>query len=86
MAQFVPAALRRLNPAATSTGTPTLEQQNRDTLVIPMDEDFEFTGNIDKAIADGYNMIILGNDMWHFQKALKELVSDAVEPVRAETT
>ena len=42
--------------------------------------------NIDKAIADGYNMIILGNDMWHFQKALKELVSDAVEPVRAETT
>lgn len=51
-----------------------------------MDEDFEFTGNIDKAIADGYNMIILGNDMWHFQKALKELVSGAVEPVRAETT
>ena len=128
-----------------------IEQQNRDTLVIPMDEDFEFTDNIDeilavpgidavnfgpidyavsrqlkigysmgeevhdafkvlvekckakglgvlgpvvpptkenidKAIADGYNMIILGNDMWHFQKALKELVSGAVEPVRAETT
>ena len=126
-----------------------IEQQNRDTLVIPMDEDFEFTDNIDEilavpgidavnfgpidyavskqlkigysmgeevheayrtlvakcrakglgvlgpvvpptqenlkqAIADGYNMIILGNDMWHFQKALKELVSQQVEPVRKE--
>jgi len=126
-----------------------IEQQNRDTLVIPMDEDFEFTDNIDEildvpgidavnfgpidyavskqlkigysmgeevheayktlvakcrakglgvlgpvvpptqenlkqAIADGYNMIILGNDMWHFQKALKELVNDQVAPVRKE--
>ena len=124
-----------------------IEQQNRDTLVIPMDEDFEFTDNIDEilavegidavnfgpidyavskqlkigysmgeevnqaydilvekcrakglgvlgpvvpptqenlknAIANGYNMIILGNDMWHFQKALKELVNDNVEPIR----
>ncbi len=124
-----------------------IEQQNRDTLVIPMDEDYEFTDNIDEildvegidavnfgpidyavskglrigysmgyevnaaydilvrkakakgigvlgpvvpptkenlenAIKDGYTMIILGNDMWHFQKALKELVSGAVEPVR----
>ena len=128
-----------------------IEQQNRDTLVIPMAEDYEFTDNIDEilavpgidavnfgpidyavsrqlkigysmgeevhdaykvlvekckakgigvlgpvvpptkenlknAIADGYTMIILGNDMWHFQKALKELVSDAVEPVREEMT
>ena len=124
-----------------------MEQQNRDTLVIPMDEDYEFTDNIDEilsvegvdavnfgpidyavskglkvgysmgeevkeafrilvekekekgigvlgpvipptkenlenAIAEGYNMIIVGNDMWHFQKALKELVTDNVEPVR----
>ncbi len=124
-----------------------IEQQNRDTLVIPMDEDYEFTDNIDEilavpgidavnfgpidyavsrqlkigysmgeevhdafkvlvekckakgigvlgpvvpptkeaveaAIAEGYTMIILGNDMWHFQKALKELVQNTVEPVR----
>lgn len=114
------------------------QQQNEDTLVIPMDEDFEFTdhlqeilqvpgvdainfGPIDYALskglkvgygmgqeveeafetlvksarekgvgvlgpvvpptreniqamtAKGYTMIILGNDMWHFQKALREL-------------
>ena len=126
-----------------------IEQQNRDTLVIPMDEDYEFTDNMDeilavpgidavnfgpidyavskqlkigytmgdevkqayttlvekcrakgigvlgpvvpptrenleKAIAEGYTMIILGNDMWHFQKALKELVHDHVEQVRNE--
>lgn len=124
-----------------------MEQQNRDTLVIPMDEDYEFTDNMDEilavpgvdavnfgpidyavskglkvgytmgdevkdayrilvekcrergvgvlgpvvpptkenleqAIRDGYTMLILGNDMWHFQGALKALVNDAVEPVR----
>ena len=124
-----------------------MEQQNRDTLVIPMDEDYKFTDNIDEilsvegvdavnfgpidyavskglkvgysmgeevkeafrilvekakekgigvlgpvipptkenlenAIAEGYNMIIVGNDMWHFQKALKELVTENIEPVR----
>lgn len=124
-----------------------IEQQNRDTLVIPMDEDYEFTDNIDEilsvpgvdavnfgpidyavsrnlkigyamgdevkdafrvqvekakakgigrlgpvvppteenvrqAIADGYNMLILGNDMWHFQKALKEMMSGSIAPVR----
>ena len=124
-----------------------IEQQNRDTLVIPMDEDFEFSDNIDEILAvpgidavnfgpidyanslglkigysmgkevneafdllvkkckekgigvlgpvvpptpenlrknieAGYSMIILGNDMWHFQKALKELVANSVEPVR----
>ena len=42
------------------------------------------TENLKQAIADGYNMIILGNDMWHFQKALKELVNDQVAPVRKE--
>lgn len=126
-----------------------IEQQNRDTLVIPMDEDFEFSDNIDEILAvpgidavnfgpidyanslglkigysmgkevneafdllvkkckekgigvlgpvvpptpenlrknieAGYSMIILGNDMWHFQKALKELVANSVEPVRNE--
>ena len=40
--------------------------------------------NIREAIADGYNMIILGNDMWHFQKALKELVANEVEEVRKD--
>ena len=40
--------------------------------------------NLENAIAEGYTMIILGNDMWHFQKALKELVHDQVEPVRRE--
>ena len=40
--------------------------------------------NLKQAIADGYNMIILGNDMWHFPKALKELVNDQVAPVRKE--
>ena len=38
--------------------------------------------NIENAIAEGYNMIILGNDMWHFQKALKDMMAAAVEPVR----
>ena len=38
--------------------------------------------NMENAIAEGYNMIIVGNDMWHFQKALKELVTENVEPVR----
>ena len=124
-----------------------IDSQNSDTLVIPMDEDFEFTDNIDEilsvpgidavnfgpidyavskglkigytmgedvkkafktlvgkakekgigvlgpvvpptkenlkeAIEDGYTMIILGNDMWHFQKALRELVKDEVDEVR----
>lgn len=120
-----------------------IERQNRDTLVIPMDEDYEFTDNLDEilavpgvdavnfgpidyavsrnlkigyamgdevhdafkklvvkarekgigvlgpvvpptkenlesAIADGYNMIIVGNDMWHFQNALKNMVGEHV--------
>ena len=40
--------------------------------------------NIKEAIEDGYTMIILGNDMWHFQKALKELVKNEVEEVKKE--
>jgi 4-hydroxy-2-oxoheptanedioate aldolase len=124
-----------------------MAQQNRDTLVIPMDEDYEFSENIDeilsvpgidainfgpldysvslnlpvgyemdaevedafkllvtkakeknigrlgpvipptkenikKAIEDGYNMLILGNDMWHFQSALKNMMEMSVNPVR----
>ena len=124
-----------------------MEQQNRDTMVIPMDEDYEFTDhldeildvegvdavnfgpidyavsknlrvgysmgeevkeayralvakaqargigvlgpvvpptkeNLEQAIKDGYNMIILGNDMWHFQKSLKDMMQQAVEPVK----
>lgn len=124
-----------------------MEQQNRDTMVIPMDEDYEFTDNLEEildvegvdavnfgpidyavsknlkvgytmgeevkeayralvakaqargigvlgpvvpptkenleqAVKDGYNMIILGNDMWHFQKSLKDMMQQAVEPVR----
>lgn len=124
-----------------------MDQQNRDTLVIPMDEDFEFTENIDEilsvpgvdavnfgpvdyavsrnlkvgyamgeevhdafkvlvekatpkgigrlgpaipptkenieaAIADGYNMLILGNDMWHFQNALRSMMADRVNPLK----
>ena len=39
--------------------------------------------NLEQAVRDGYTMIILGNDMWHFQKSLKELMSGAVEPVRS---
>lgn len=127
-----------------------MAQQNRDTLVIPMDEDYEFTQNIDeilsvpgvdavnfgpldysvslnlpvgyamgeevkeafktlvtkakakgigrlgpvipptkqaieKAIEDGYNMLILGNDMWHFQNALKNMMDTAVNPIRNAT-
>ncbi len=119
-----------------------IEQQNRDTLVIPMGEDYEFTDNLEEilavegidavnfgpidyavsknleigytmgeevkeaynklvtaakakgigvlgpvvpptkenlenAVKEGYNMIIVGNDMWHFQKALKEVAAEA---------
>lgn len=124
-----------------------MSSQNENTLVIPMDEDYEFTDNLDEilsvpgvdavnfgpidyavsknlkvgyamgsevqdafkalvsaarpkgigvlgpvvpptresitaAIESGYNMLILGNDMWHFQAALKNLMKDAVAPVR----
>lgn len=124
-----------------------IKQQNENTLVIPMDEDFEFTENmekilevpgvdavnfgpidyalskglsvgygmgeeveqafdrlvqsarekgigvlgpivpptkenIEKLVKQGYNMIILGNDMWHFQKALREMMADQVEPAK----
>lgn len=126
-----------------------IAQQNRDTMVIPMDEDYEFTDNIDEilsvpgvdainfgpvdyanslsltigysmgeevkqafdilvrkakekgigvlgpvvpptkdnllnAIESGYNMIILGNDMWHFQKALKDMMNNDVGAIRKE--
>ncbi len=124
-----------------------MENQNRETLVIPMDEDYEFTENIEeilsvpgidavnfgpidyavslnqkigysmgeqvkeafdilvekakekeiarlgpvvpptrenveKAINDGYNMILLGNDMWHFQKALRDVMNTCINPLK----
>ncbi|MDD3370155.1 MAG: aldolase/citrate lyase family protein [Lachnospiraceae bacterium] len=126
-----------------------IKEQNENTMVIPMDEDFEFSDNIDeilsvpgidavnfgpidyqvslgqkvgytmgddckeafkllvgkcrekgigvlgpaippteenvqKAIDDGYNMLILGNDMWHFQKSVKDLMKGTVEPLRSK--
>lgn len=125
-----------------------MAEQNANTLVIPMDEDYEFTDNLDailnvegvdavnfgpidyavsknlkvgyamgeevhdafkalvkkarekgvgvlgpvvpptkanleNAIADGYNMIIVGNDMWHFQNALKTMMKEHVGPLQA---
>ena len=125
-----------------------MAEQNANTLVIPMDEDYEFTDNLDEilnvegvdavnfgpidyavsknlkvgyamgeevhdafkalvkkarekgvgvlgpvvpptkenlenAIEDGYNMIIVGNDMWHFQNALKAMMKDHVGPLQA---
>ena len=32
--------------------------------------------NLENAVKEGYNMIIVGNDMWHFQKALKEVAAE----------
>ena len=32
--------------------------------------------NLENAVKEGYTMIIVGNDMWHFQKALKEVVAE----------
>lgn len=126
-----------------------MQQQNEDTMVIAMDEDYEFTENIDEilsvpgvdavnfgpvdyanslgqkigyamgedvrkafdtlvekaapkgiarlgpaatctaegareAIANGYNMVILGNDMMHFNTALKGLMNTVVTPVRED--
>lgn len=126
-----------------------MKQQNEDTMVIAMDEDFEFTENIDEilavpgvdavnfgpvdyanslcqkigysmgedvrkafdalvekaepkgigrlgpaasctvegvkeAIANGYNMVILGNDMMHFNGALKNLMNQVVVPVKKD--
>lgn len=123
------------------------KKQNEDTLVIPMDEDFEFTdhleeilnvpgvdavnfGPIDYALSKGlqvgygmgqevdeafealvqsagakgigvlgpivppdqenlkaliqkgYTMVIVGNDMWHFQKALRDMMAKHITPVR----
>ena len=156
-AKFPPMGRRggESNVRAANFGGPNFDwntyiaQQNKDTLVIPMDEDYEFTDNIDEilsvpgvdavnfgpldyslslnlkvgyamedkvkdafhtlvtkakekgigrlgpvipptkeaieqAINDGYNMLILGNDMWHFQNSLKNMMENAVNPVRNE--
>ncbi len=125
-----------------------IKQQNEDTLVIPMDEDFEFTQNIDEilsvegidainfgpvdyanslglpigysmgdevkeafkalvekakekggigilgpaipptkenidnAVQSGYNMLIVGNDLWHFQKSMRDMMKDVIVPYK----
>ena len=125
-----------------------IKQQNEDTLVIPMDEDFEFTENmdeifsvegidavnfgpvdyanslglpigysmgeevkeafqvlvtkakekggigilgpaipptpenIDHAISSGYTMLIVGNDLWHLQKSLRDMMNNVILPHR----
>ncbi|MDO4438628.1 MAG: aldolase/citrate lyase family protein [Eubacteriales bacterium] len=126
-----------------------MAQQNRDTMVIPMDEDWEFTENIDeildvpgidainfgpvdyavskglpvgysmspevhdafkvlvekaqkkgigvlgpvvpptaenmrRGIEDGFNMIIVGNDMWHFTTSMKDMMKNHVNVLREE--
>lgn len=38
--------------------------------------------NIEAAIARGINMLILGNDMWHLQAALKKMQEEAIKPLR----
>lgn len=40
--------------------------------------------NLENAIHNGYNMIILGNDMWHFQKALRDLMENEIQPLRKD--
>lgn len=125
-----------------------IKQQNEDTLVIPMDEDWEFTDNMDEIlnvegidavnfgpvdyavskslkigytmgdevkaafdklvvkcrekglgvlgpvipptkenldaqIAAGYNMIIVCNDMWLFQKGLRDMMNNEIEDARS---
>lgn len=127
--------------------TQYMEQQNQETMVIPMDEDWEFTENIDeileipsidavnfgpvdyavskglpvgysmspeveeafnvlvekakkkgigvlgpvvppteenlkKGIEKGYNMIIVGNDMWHFTSSMKNMMKNHVNSVK----
>jgi len=38
--------------------------------------------SIEKAINDGVNMIILGNDMYHFQNACRNIMHDCIEPAK----
>lgn len=38
--------------------------------------------NTQKLISDGYNMLIMGNDMWHFQQACKTMMTDCISPLR----
>jgi 4-hydroxy-2-oxoheptanedioate aldolase len=156
-AKFSPAGRRggESNVRAARFGSPGfdwnryIESQNKDTLVIPMDEDFEFTENIDEilsvqgidainfgpidyaislnlpigysmdgkvkaafdtlvkksrekgigvlgpvvppnkeniqaAIRNGYTMLILGNDMWHFQGSLKNMMKESVSSFISE--
>jgi 4-hydroxy-2-oxoheptanedioate aldolase len=36
--------------------------------------------NVNEYVANGMNMIIMGNDMWHFQNACKKMVTECIEP------
>lgn len=40
--------------------------------------------NLENVIHNGYNMIILENDMWHFQKALRDLMEKEIQPLRKD--
>ena len=128
-----------------------MKQQNEDTLVIPMDEDFEFTENMDEilsvggidavnfgpvdyanslglpigysmgedvreafqalvakakqkgglgilgpaipptpeniahAVDSGYTMLIVGNDLWHLQKSLRDMMNNVIVPHKNES-
>jgi 4-hydroxy-2-oxoheptanedioate aldolase len=39
--------------------------------------------SIEQAISEGYTMLILGNDMWHFKGSLKNMMDNAVNPFRS---
>jgi 4-hydroxy-2-oxoheptanedioate aldolase len=38
--------------------------------------------SIEKAVSEGYTMLILGNYMWHFKGSLKNMMDNAVNPFR----
>ena len=38
--------------------------------------------NLQNAVKDGYTMMIVGSDMWHFQKSLKDIAANAAGAAR----
>jgi 4-hydroxy-2-oxoheptanedioate aldolase len=40
--------------------------------------------NTKKLIAEGYNMLIMGNDMWHFHQACKSMMTDCIPKIREQ--
>ena len=40
--------------------------------------------NMRKGIEDGFNMIIVGNDMWHFTTSMKDMMKNHVNVLRKE--